>query len=184
MRTLIAILLTTAAPALAEPIVSVSADLNGDGLTDRAELVMIDKGGMADLLIYTGQTDGSQSLSATSREYVWVGGIGQQPELSATERGSLQVISMNEAIGRDRWRQTLTVAWRDGAFVLAGITYSWYDTLDLANAGTCDVNLLTGRGELVKRGENADVVTGFRFAPLRIPVQSPNWEFPKECGLW
>jgi hypothetical protein len=184
MRILIALLLTAAAPALAEPIVSVGADLNGDGLADRAELVMTDKGGMADLLIFIGRRDGSQSLYATAREYVWVGGIGQQPELSTTARGSLQVVSMNEAIGRDRWRQTLTVAWRDGAFVLAGITYSWYDTLDLANAGTCDVNLLTGKGELTKRGENSDVVTSFQTTPHRIPVQSPNWEFPKECGLW
>jgi hypothetical protein len=57
---------------------------------------------------------------------------------------------MNESIGRDRWRQTLTVAWRDDTFVLAGFTYSWYDTLDPEKSGTCDVNLLTGKGERTK----------------------------------
>jgi len=126
---------------------ALDADLTGNGLIDRAELHETDEGGEADLNIWVRKPDGQLDLHAKAKSVVWVGGIGQQPEFAITPHGSLLVRSMNESIGRDRWHQTLTVAWRNDTFVLAGFTYSWYDTLDLENSGTCDVNLLTGKGE-------------------------------------
>ncbi len=184
MRLLIPILVLAASPALAAPIASLSADLNGDGLSDRAQLVETPEGGDADLVIYTARPDGGEDLAVRAEKLVWVGGIGQKPGLRVTKGGSLQVSSMNESIGRDRWYQTLTIAWRDGRFVLAGFTYSWYDTLDLGNAGTCDVNLLTGRGELTRGPEGGATTTRFRTAMRGGPIAAWDHTIPAECGLW
>lgn len=41
------------------------------------------------------------------------------------------------------------IAW-PGALMVAGITYTGYDTLDLDQRVSCDVNLLSGRGILEK----------------------------------
>jgi hypothetical protein len=71
---------------------------------------------------------------------------GQEPWLEASEHGSLKLYSENSAIGRERWEQILTIAYRRGAFMVAGYTYTYYDTLDPDAAGQCDVNLLTGKG--------------------------------------
>ena len=71
---------------------------------------------------------------------------GQEPEIAATATGSIRVTTKNNAIGRHRWEQTLTIAHRDGGFVVAGFTYSHYDTIDPDTGGSCDLNLLTGAG--------------------------------------
>ncbi len=180
----VAALVLAASPAMAGPLANLSGDLNGDGLADRARLVESPEGGDADLLILAGRPDGGEDLALRAERLVWVGGVGQQPGLRITEGGSLQVTSMNEGIGRDRWYQTLTIAWRDGVFVLAGFTYSWYDTLDPANAGSCDVNLLTGRGELTRGPEGAATTTRFRTAMRGGPVAGWDHAIPPECGLW
>ncbi len=184
MPYLLLLLLALATPALSEPLSAITADLTGDGIAERAELVEIAGGGDADLLIYIGQPGGGQVLAVTAPALVWVGGIGQQPGLAVTERGSLQVLSMNESIGRDRWQQTLTLAWRNGAFMLAGFTYSWYDTLDLANSGTCDVNLLNGKGNLEKGREENRTRTTFRTDMRAVPIADWAGDIPRECGLW
>jgi len=90
---------------------------------------------------------------------------------------------MNESIGRDRWRQTLTIAWRDGAFMLAGFTCSWHDTPDLANSGTCDVNLLNGKGELEKGPEENPTKTTLRTDMRAVPIADWAGDIAKECGL-
>jgi len=161
---------------------SVEGDLTGDGIIDRAELRETAEGGEADLLIWQGQANGDLKLRSQANAVVWVGGIGQQPELMISPYGSLLVVSMNESIGRDRWHETLTVAWRKGAFLLAGYTMEWYDTLNLANAGICDVNLLTGKGE---RATGADLnnKTVFRTIMRGGPIAKWNRETPAECAL-
>ncbi|MEO0357403.1 MAG: hypothetical protein AAF386_03740, partial [Pseudomonadota bacterium] len=47
-------------------------------------------------------------------------------------------------------------AFRDGAYRVVGLTYNWFDTLDLNNGGTCDLNLITGQGirRLAGRGQD------------------------------
>ncbi len=151
MRLLIALLFLLPTTAFAQNFTTaLEADLTGDGLIDRAELRETDDGGEADLNIWVRKPGGQLGLRTKAKSVVWVGGIGQYPELAITPHGSLLIRSMNESIGRDRWHQTLTVAWRDDTFVLAGFTYSWYDTLDPEKSGTCDVNLLSGKGERTK----------------------------------
>lgn len=146
-----------ASPAAAQ---SVASDLNGDG---RAEILMLTgmDDGRADLTIDTG------AGRVVARDIAWVGGIGQQPELSLAANGSVRLTSMNEAIGRNRWRLALTIAYRDGAYRVAGYTYEWYDTLNLPDRGTCDLNLLTGRGFLtIADGPAQAVRTSLRARPV------------------
>ena len=71
---------------------------------------------------------------------------GTEPELSITERGAIRLVSKNEAIGRGRWTDTLTILYRDGQVVVGGYTYTARDTLDLEYRYDCDVNLFNGKG--------------------------------------
>ncbi len=135
-------LVLAALPASAQTVGgAVLADLDGDGAAER--FALIDDGdGSANLRI---ETPGAVIVA---RDIAWIGGIGQRLELSLAPNGSLRLTSMNEAIGRDRWHLTLTIAHRRGAYLVAGLTFDWYDTLDPDGYGTCDLNLLTGRGFL------------------------------------
>ena len=185
LRILVAILILLPAPLLAEPLAVLTADFTGDGVEDRAELIETRDGGMADLRIHVGLENGRTAPSVVAHEVVWVGGAyGQQPGLGVTDAGSLQVYSMNESIGRNRWHQTLTIAWRDGVFKLAGYTYSWYDTLNLDDMGTCDVNLLNGRGTLTKGNGDEPITTHFRTESRGSGIAEWTGEIPAECGLW
>lgn len=142
-------------PAAAGPLVSpgdvlavVTHDWNDDGGQDRAVLVAGEE--TADLYIYlsTDTTD-ERRLALHSRAIVWRGlAWGTQPGLSVNERGSLLVHAMNEAIGRNRWHQTLTIALRGRSFLVAGFTHQGYDTLDPDNQFICDINLFSGKGLL------------------------------------
>jgi hypothetical protein len=71
--------------------------------------------------------------------------VGQDPTISALPNGSIAVHSENSGVGRDRWAETLTIAYRNAAFVVAGFTYSHNDTLEPDNGGTCDYNVLSGK---------------------------------------
>ncbi|PKA41067.1 hypothetical protein CWR43_22800 [Rhizobium sullae] len=83
------------------------------------------------------------------------GVLGQEPSIKAAGKTSIAVRSQNSAIGRERWDQTLTLAYRNKQFVVAGYTYNHYDTL--ANAGgSCDYNALTGK--LQKDGKDVKTV--------------------------
>ncbi|WP_275790638.1 hypothetical protein [Pararhizobium gei] len=73
--------------------------------------------------------------------------FGQEPSIAALPNGSILITSHNDAIGRDRWEQKLTIAYRNFDFVVAGYTYTSYDTLDPDNSFDCDLNVLTGKGE-------------------------------------
>ena len=128
---------------LAGPLAAqdIRADLDGNGHAETFRLLVPEDDPRADLEI-AGQW--------ASRIYPGVGraGIaaGTLPRLELTSNGSLRLITANSAIGRNRWEQILTIAWRDSAYRVAGYTYSFHDTLDPEAHGFCDVNLLTGRG--------------------------------------
>lgn len=134
---------------LARVVSAATGDWNSDGMMDRAFLVAGDNDEMdVALHIYLGELSSPlPKLEIIKPDLVWSGAMwGTTPSLTLGKSGSLEVHSQNEAIGRHRWNQTLTLAYRQGAFVVAGYTYNSYDTLDL-NAGlSCDVNLLTGGG--------------------------------------
>ncbi|NDW54221.1 hypothetical protein [Aliiroseovarius sp. PrR006] len=86
----------------------ISGDFTGDGVEDHAALMDFGQSGDADLLLKLGSGE-----THWVQDVVWVGGIGQQPSLTVTPHGSLQVMSHNSAIGRNRWEQIHTLSWRD-----------------------------------------------------------------------
>ncbi|MHA7772444.1 hypothetical protein [Roseibium sp. M-1] len=151
-----------------------TVQVDGDIYRYRAILAETEEG--ADLYIFTDAGDGwKQAVHA--RDIVWRGGMyGQEPSLEAQEHGSLKVLSENSAIGRNRWEQVLTIAYRGGEFRVAGYTYSYYDTLDPDANGLCDVNLLTGKGEL--NGKPIKTTLG------ALPAQSWTMDTrPPECAV-
>ena len=132
-----------AGPAMGQQVLGVvESDLDDSGSAE--VFTLLDTGnGTADL-----QIDDTAWGTVFAADIAWVGGPGQVPELGLADNGSVQLTSMNDAVGRGRWRLTLTIAYRDGDYRVAGYTYEWRDTLDLADNGVCDVNLLTGLGEV------------------------------------
>ena len=72
---------------------------------------------------------------------------GRAPSITALANGSILITTHNDSVGRDRWEQKLTVAYRNFDFVVAGYTYTSYDTLDPDNTAECDFNVLTGKGK-------------------------------------
>lgn len=149
-------------------------DFTGDGKTDRA-ILHEDKLGEGLLHLTL-----SQGVEHTLENFVWIGGIGQEPRLELTKHGSLLVISENSAIGRNRWEQVLTLAFRDGAMRVAGYTFRWYDTLNLDDIGTCDLNLLSGNGEITL-GQD-DKTTRITVQTRALPVTDWPEDMPAECA--
>jgi len=152
-----------------------SSDLNGDGRVER--FTLIDNGnGSADLQI---ENTGDGVIYAQS--IVWVGGVGQTPSLSLAPNGSVKVHSQNDSIGRYRWSQVLTIAFRQGQYRVAGFTYSWRDTLNLPDNGTCDLNLLSGRGVLsIDGGPQQNIPAN--LPPLPVAEWSDEFGPPSECN--
>ncbi|MET1410825.1 hypothetical protein ABVF61_01060 [Roseibium sp. HPY-6] len=146
-----------------------------DGDIFRYKAVLVDTDGGSDLYVFKDAGDGWVK-AAYAPDIAWRGGAyGQSPWLEASGNGSLKVYSENSAIGRSRWEQVLTIAYRNSIFVVAGYTLSYYDTLDEAMSGTCDVNLLTGKG--IHKDKP------FRASLKALPVQ--NWTMdtqPQECS--
>ena len=142
----------TAMPAAANVTVkvilaTVSADLNGDGVKDRVMLLRDTDGDDVDLAVYlsaSGKLPGEPTFY--KKAFGWTGDMaGTTPTLSVNRAGSLVILFQNDAIGRDRWSQQLTIAWRGGAMVVAGYDYTSRDTLAPDQGGNCDVNYLSGR---------------------------------------
>lgn len=153
---------------------AVTSPVDGDINRFRAILVETEEGG--DLYVFTDAGEGWKQV-AHAKDMVWRGGMyGQEPWMEANEHGSLKIYSENSAVGRNRWEQILTIAYRNGVFRVAGYTYSYYDTLDPDANGQCDVNLLTGKGVL--NGKN------FKTSLGALPVQ--DWTMdtrPPECEV-
>lgn len=156
------LLLPAAAPAQgidpARIAAVITTDWTGEGSRDRALLVEAEAG--ADLWILE-NLDQGRARPVVARNFVWRGEAwGTEPSLALSPQGSLLVIAQNDAIGRSRWRTTLTLAFRGGRLVVAGYTAETRDTLDLTES-TCDVNLLTGRGTL----DGRPIRTALRAVP-------------------
>lgn len=174
---LVALVLGT--PVAAQDVIdSTVSDLNGDGLRERFTLLRYAGAGTVDLII---EDTGTGRI--TARDVAGIGGTGQEPELDLAPNGSVRLTSMNESIGRDRWRQTLTLAWRDGAYRVAGYTYRWYDTLDLDRSGKCDLNLLTGKG-FVKKGQGATQTVAHGETAVPVTDWTENAPIPPICQTW
>lgn len=187
MKTIISVLLslTTLAPLsshaaiqkvdLAQVISVATGDWNKDGGIDRAFLVAPDNDEQdVGLYIYLGGASTLPTFEIFKPNLVWSGAMwGTTPSLTLGQSGSLEVQSANESIGRHRWNQKLTLAYRNGAFMVAGYTYNSYDTLDLSAGLSCDVNLLTGKGTKDKKAFKikAEMIKLADWSEQKIPAQ-------------
>jgi len=174
-------------PALSDPsldrvLAVATLSFSNDGGLDRAVLVDNRDSG-ADLYIYLG-LDSARDDKAPApkpalvkKDAAWSGGMwGSRPSLGDNGKGSLLIKSGNMAIGRNKWEQTLTVVYREKQFVVAGITRSEFDGLDPKAGGSCDLNLLTGKG---KRNDKP-VETKF---PAKKFADWNDGDLPKECSF-
>ena len=155
-----ALLLSAALPAIAAAeefpadriIAMASGDWNKDGTPDLAVVATPGDGSDEDngVYVYLAKPEENRlTLALAAPNSVW-GNLtmyGQEPELTALANGSFTITTKNDAVRRDRWRQSLTVAYRNFDFIVAGYTYSSYDTLNPDGGAECDLNVLTGKGK-------------------------------------
>jgi len=162
------------------PSISRAVDLDGDGLSEVVRL-----SGQDDLELDIFAHDGS-SLLASSNAVGWRNEPSDGPRLGITPTGSLTVTS-EHLNGPSKYSATLTVAYRNQAYRIAGVTYTQWG-LDFADPVTgemrgrsCDMNLLTGTGmsNFPKGGE-----VGLRSIELSVPILSDwRWEMLEDiCG--
>ncbi|MDF1635441.1 hypothetical protein [Mycoplana sp. MJR14] len=153
----LALVLLSPAGAIAEtfPADRITAAATGDWDRDgRQDLVLIvrpaegsdDDNGVYIYLADDGEPRLSLKVAAPNKIWGSTTVFGQEAGVTALSNGSISITSQNSAIGRDRWEQSLTVAYRNSRFVVAGYTYSAYDTLDPNHTESCDLNVLTGKG--------------------------------------
>jgi hypothetical protein len=135
-------------PEPGDLVAALSGDWNGDGAPDAATLTQ-DEGSAANLTLYLGDPVYGLKRVAHRPRVIFSGGMGgQTPKLEAASPSSLKLHQEQIGIGRTPWESTLSIAWRNGQFMLAGYSYMFYDRIDPDHNGHCDVNLLTGNYEL------------------------------------
>ncbi|KNY18334.1 MULTISPECIES: hypothetical protein [unclassified Shinella] len=155
-----ALLLSLALPLAAEaadfPAERVAAMASGDWNKDGvADLVLVatpgdNSGEDNGLYVYIAKPEENRlTLALTLPNTIWgnLAMYGQEPELAALANGSFTLTTKNDSVGRDRWRQSLTIAYRNFDFIVAGYTFSSYDTLNPDAGSECDLNVLTGKGK-------------------------------------
>jgi hypothetical protein len=155
-----ALLLSLALPLAAEaadfPAERIAAMASGDWNKDGvADLVLVatpgdNSGEDNGLYVYIAKPEENRlTLALTLPNTIWgnLAMYGQEPELAALANGSFTLTTKNDSVGRDRWRQSLTIAYRNFDFIVAGYTFSSYDTLNPDAGSECDLNVLTGKGK-------------------------------------
>ena len=147
----LALLLVSAAPAIAQEgrlVAAISGDWNGDDELDAATIT-VDAEGITEFILYRGDSIDGLRPEITLHDVFWAGTMaGTLPAFQPRSDTSFAIQTQQTAIGRSPWVQHLTIAYRNGAFVVAGYDYDTYDRIDPDHFGNCSVNLLTGRYEL------------------------------------
>lgn len=165
------------AATLTRLIASDCLDIVGDSIGCEQVIVLASDSepDAADLIILTDRRGGAAVPLLIARGIVFNGAMwGMSPSVARSEGGSLLLQSEQTGIGRYPWSETLTLAWREGEFVVAGYSWSTYDRA-LGGFAACDVNLLTGsytaeaQRQVAETGADIPLMneTG-RGAPLRI----------------
>jgi hypothetical protein len=165
-------------PSFENVLSAVTLDFTGNGQQERAVLVQ-NKDDGADLYIYLSKDEPTSesvlALAEMKKGVVFSGNMwGELPSLDVNGKGSLLIKSGNEAIGRGRWIQTLTVVYRNKEFLIGGIAYTARDTLDPKSGATCDLSLLSGKG--LRNGKPIEV----KLTPIRLADWSDE-KLPRKC---
>ncbi|NJM31414.1 MAG: hypothetical protein HC855_16205 [Rhizobiales bacterium] len=164
-------------------------DFDRDGTADRAAIILKGKRDdgwqqeegyayplagedQVELVVFLGAGAEALELSRTpsfrseflvdERMFSWI-----QP-MEVTSKGSLKLNSAYQPGASNTREQTLTLVWRSGEAVVAGYTIGW-ETRE--GAGTCDVNLLSGKAVLIEgidpSGPAKRLEGSFKPVPLR-----------------
>lgn len=161
--------------ALAEPIESqkiitaLTGDFNGDGATDLAMIVETEPTAPMDLYFFLRDKEHNFLKPAgIVREQIhgeWNGydrpgyeASDTEPELTALPNGSIRLYLPAMPQGSERTNETLTIAWRNGAFIVAGYAYDYHDYLKDNVESACDYNVLTGKGKSSKKQPDGTTV--------------------------
>jgi len=154
--------------ALGEPIdtlkiiTAVTGDFNGDGAVDLAMVVETQPGNPMDIHFFLRDKEHNylkpveivhEQIDAEWNGYDRPGyeNSDTEPELTMLPNGSIKFYLPAPEIGSERTNQTLTIAYRDGAFIVAGFAYDSDDYLQENAASACDYNVLTGKGTSSKQ---------------------------------
>jgi hypothetical protein len=160
---------------LPEGSTTVTGDLDGDGRADRATVR------------YTDDNEVELTISPTRATGVFVRNISytlEQPSLSRTAAGSLQLHTSHMGIGRSAFEQILTIAWRQGAWRVVGLTRNTWDKLELEAASSCDINFSTGRAILTGPGRQPRRIVRLRVAPVELRLWRDGAQgLPAACGF-
>lgn len=192
-RLLPVILFTAALPmaeAAATPpsvLFDLVLDLDGDGTLDRAALIENQDSEIAELDIYLGGGAVALDLALQSsfRKEKVIEGTAMKFEHKG--KASLVITSCYGCGANKSWEETLTIVHRKGVFMVAGFTRSWDWNSHLANGtvetrmGGCDINFLTGRGEVTVGLDDIRPVKR-KFKPVKLADWSAE-NRPSECEL-
>lgn len=165
-----------------------TGDWNADGSAEFAVLSVSKVDELySDLVIYEryGEAGARALLMVENFFFTWGhASLNQRSDTSFS-------VEFGNSNGRGHWRSEMTIAHRNGNYVVAGYTVEAYDSFAPENARSCDVNLLTGDYEVV-RGfgtESAQTWNGrdepasFLLADLESNLDS-NGDFqPAPCDL-
>ncbi|PTM90177.1 FG-GAP repeat protein [Mycoplana dimorpha] len=162
-------------------VAAATGDWNRDGRTDLVVIAAPGEGEDEDNGVYIYLADPNESrlkpkVAAPNKLWGSLAMFGQEPAVAALPNGSIQLTSQNSAVGRDRWSQNLTLAWRNAQFVVAGYRYASRDTLAPGNSTDCDLNVLTGKG----------MANGKPIAVPAVQIAFEGWDDEigrKACGL-
>jgi hypothetical protein len=164
-----------ATPPEDNAVVSVAvADWNQDQFFDSA--VLVRSGDGADLYVYLRNADNDMELKLYKKNLVWSGALeGTKPYLkSQAKNGLLFIYAENDAIGRDRWHQRLTVDYKDNAFVVTALSYDSVDTLKPEAGISCEIDFATGSATKNKKP--------FKVEPRKVALADWADSFvPKSC---
>lgn len=119
-------------------------DFNGDKVMDTVKLLPPAAGSDYRILeISLSSKTGLQRIENSKLAYAYAN-PGASLELRA--KGSFKVTIDHSGFGRSSYMREYTISFRDEKFLLSGVTVSEYDKLDPSLGGSCDFNLLTGKG--------------------------------------
>jgi hypothetical protein len=168
----LALLLPTT--ALAEPIESqkiitaATGDWNGDGATDLAMIVETEPGDAMDMHFFLRDKQHNflkpagivhDKIYGEWNDYDQPGyeGTNIRPELTALPNGSIKLYLPGMIGPGERTDMTLTIAWRNDAFVVTDVAYDYYQFQTDTIESSCDYDVLTGKGTSSKRQEDGSM---------------------------
>ena len=153
---------------------AIAGDWNKDKRLDAA--VLMKNNEVVEIYIFLADKKNQLQTVLYKKDIVWMGSMeGTFPYLESQKKGgSLLIVAENDSIGRHRWFQVLTTAYRERTFMIGGYTYEGQDTLKPDSFHSCDVNLFTGKGFRDKKP--------FKISGQKIKLK--NWSdenIPVEC---